>query len=211
MPARGPGTARRVGVGTDEAVALAGAAAYAASSVVFRRRPAAAERSLFLTANASPPQAWLRVPQQLGTPWALVVTSGTMLLRRRHSEALVALVALPVEKGLEVATKKVLERPRPVRVTPTRLRDDAPRDGPAFPSGHSAIATAATYLLARTWPPLPGAVLAVTCGVSSYTRVHQGAHWPADVLGGSFLGLAVAAGLRASASRTRRLRGRPVR
>jgi len=157
------------------------------------------ERRSFEEANDGGERSWLRVPQQLGTPWALVATTALMALRRRPRDAAAAAAALPVEKGLEVLTKKLLERPRPVRVVAAELRDDAPAHGPSFPSGHSAIATASAYLLARTWPTPVGAALLAVTALSSYVRVRQGAHWPTDVVAGACLGAAVAGGLRLTA------------
>jgi membrane-associated phospholipid phosphatase len=110
---------------------------------------------------------------------------------------MVAAAALPLVKGLEVATKKVLRRPRPLYTTPTELRDDAPVEGPSFPSGHTAIGTCATALVATRTPWPVGAGLGVTLLVSAYVRVHQGAHHPSDTVGGFLLGLTVADALEA--------------
>jgi hypothetical protein len=49
---------------------------------------------------------WLRVPPQLGTPWVLPALSAAFLVTGNRRGALVAAVALPVVKGLEVSTKK---------------------------------------------------------------------------------------------------------
>jgi undecaprenyl-diphosphatase len=65
--------------------------------------------------------------------------------------------------------------------------------GSSYPSGHAAIAVCALALLApyvgAGWTTaLAGAVLA-----TGYVRVHQGAHYPLDAVGGVALGLGVAA------------------
>jgi undecaprenyl-diphosphatase len=140
----------------------------------------------------------LRVPQQLGTPWVLpAIAAGAFVLRKPHL-VLVAGCALPAEKALEVGLKKVLDRKRPARADPdAQLHDDAPADGPSYPSGHAAIASAAVFSL---MPYLPRPVLAAgvaVAGASSAVRIHQGAHFPMDAVGGLLLGLTVASGLTA--------------
>ncbi|WP_081591909.1 phosphatase PAP2 family protein [Aeromicrobium massiliense] len=180
----------------DGAVAVVSVAAYCVLTARFAREPGPRERRLFTALNDGPHGPWLRVPQQLGTPWALPVASAVLLARGRRADALAAVAALPLVKGLEVATKKAWDRPRPLMVTPTALRDDAPVEGPSQPSGHTAIAAAATYLVAPAVPPAVAGGLAAATAAASYVRVNQGAHWPSDVVTGTFLGLGVAAGLR---------------
>lgn len=185
----------------DGVVAAISVAAYGVLTVRFAREPGRREQHLFTALNDGPHGPWLRVPQQLGTPWALPVASAVLLARGRRADALAAAAALPLVKGLEVATKKAWDRPRPLMVTPTALRDDAPVEGPSQPSGHTAIAAAAVYLVAPAVPPVVERGLVATAAAASYVRVNQGAHWPSDVATGTFLGLGVAAGLRWALSR----------
>jgi undecaprenyl-diphosphatase len=186
-------------------VATLAAGTYVALCVRHRDRPGRLEMRAFRAVNDAPDRRWLRVPQQLGTPWTLPATAAALAARRRWAWAVAALVAVPAEKGAEVATKKVLRRPRPVAVAPTALRDDAPTRGGALPSGHAAIAASATYLLARgTGSRVLGAAAAGGTLLASYVRVHQGAHWPADVAAGAALGVAVGAGLAAVVDATTR-------
>lgn len=173
------------------------AAAYVAAAVVFRGQPRPIERLVFTRLNGGPHWRWLRVPQQLGTPWALPGLAVVFLVEDRARDALVALAALPTVKGIEVATKRLLARPRPIYTTPTELRDDAPVEGPSFPSGHTAIATCAATLVATRAPRSVGAGLGAALLLSAYVRVHQGAHHPSDALGGFLLGLTVANALEA--------------
>ena len=140
------------------------------------------------------------MPQQLGTPWTLPATALLALLLGRPRLALAAGLALPVEKALEVGVKKVARRPRPARVLYAELHDDAPVDGPSYPSGHTAIATCAAMLVTPYLPaevrPYARGAFAGTAALTGYTRVHQGAHLPLDVVGGVLLGTGAGALLR---------------
>lgn len=61
----------------------------------------------------------------------------------------------------------------------------------AFPSGHSASAAAFATGIALESPGIGLAVAPVAAAVA-YSRLHTGAHWLSDVLGGVALGAAVA-------------------
>lgn len=71
-----------------------------------------------------------------------------------------------------------------------RLRG-SPTSG-AFPSGHSASAAAFAAGVALESPGAGAAIAPLAAGVA-YSRLHVGAHWLSDVLGGVALGAAVAA------------------
>ncbi|WP_067872826.1 bifunctional phosphatase PAP2/diacylglycerol kinase family protein [Agromyces aureus] len=63
---------------------------------------------------------------------------------------------------------------------------------PSFPSGHSASAAAFAAGVALESPRLGIALAPAALGVA-YSRLHTGAHWASDVLGGLALGAGVAA------------------
>ena len=171
---------------------------YGVLGAVYNGRPPRHERRAFHQVNhRAGSQPWLRVPQQLGTPWTLPTVAVIAALRGEHRLAIAALVALPAEKGLEVGTKKIVDRPRPAQVLAPHLRDDAPTDGPSYPSGHAAIAACSVWLLAVLLPPPATAALAACAGMTALTRVHQGAHHPADAIGGLALGTGLGALLTA--------------
>jgi membrane-associated phospholipid phosphatase len=154
------------------------------------------ERAVFRMVNdhEEDPLA-LRLVQQMGTPWVLPSLALAAAVARRPHLAAAAGLAFPVEKALEVGTKKARPTPRPLYVRPTVLRDDAPVEGESFPSGHAAIAFAAAGLVAPHLPrPLRAPVWALAGGTAA-ARVSQGAHHPVDAVGGAGLGVAIAAGL----------------
>jgi membrane-associated phospholipid phosphatase len=159
------------------------------------------ERHLFMRVNDGPDWRWLRIPQQLGTPWSLVGVSAILMTRGERSRAVAAALALPAIKGLEVAIKETLGRPRPLYRVPTELRDDAPVEGGSFPSGHVAIGCAAAWFLSLDAPRSLAAALWTASALNGYVRVHQGAHWPSDTAAGALLGITVAAGASAASKR----------
>ena len=88
--------------------------------------------------------------------------------------------------------KTVIHRSRPIALY-------SGADSFSFPSGHIAISAALygiiAYLTARNLPKLSKLVVytsyAAFITLIGFSRVYLGAHWPSDVVGGLFLGLAV--------------------
>jgi membrane-associated phospholipid phosphatase len=115
------------------------------------------------------------------------------LVRRRWLEAVLILLTF-VPHGLQSGIKELVGRARPsdelVRVTEQA-------SGPAFPSGHVVGAVVLYGLLLYLAPRLIGShplrlVLQLFCAfmivATGPARVHAGAHWPSDVVGGYLLG-----------------------
>src|SRR4051794_19584159 len=138
------------------------------------------EQAVLTAVNGGPDLPLLRVPQQLGTPWALgALAVAGFVLRRPHLAATSAL-GLGLVKVVEAGAKRVARRPRPGQVVEhVRLRDDAPRsDDRSYPSGHAAKAACAAVLLVPQAPGWVAAGAALCAIVTAGTRVHQGAHFP---------------------------------
>jgi len=135
----------------------------------------------------------LRVVMELGTAVPFLTAVGVVAWCTRRdgpSPALAVLLAF-VGARLHYVWKEVIERPRPAGlVEGLHLREHA--RGFGFPSGHTTMACA---LAAVLHPLLPRRtrwvawVLALAVGVA---RMHVGAHWPMDVVGGVALGVAIA-------------------
>ncbi len=191
----------------DRWLALAAATAYVGLGVAVRGKPGRRERSLFDALNHDlGSRPLLRVPQQLGTPWVLPALSLAGFTTHRPHLAVAAACALPLEKGLEVGVKKTWQRSRPAEADPeAELRDDAPREGSSYPSGHTAIALTATLLLSPYLPPAVAAAAVLGAGGSAWVRVRQGAHFPVDTVGGGLLAVAVTSGLYAALGRPTRM------
>lgn len=152
---------------------------------------------MFETVNRSGERlSFLRVPQQLGTPWVLPGLAVLAAVTGRRRLALASALAVPVEKACEVSTKRIVRRPRPAQASASpKLRDDAPREGPSYPSGHAALAVCAVVLWSHGMAWSVAGAASVVAAATAYTRVHQGAHYPADAVGGCLLGLAVGSAL----------------
>ncbi len=141
----------------------------------------------------------LRVPQQLGTPWVLPGIALVGFCTHRPRLTVAAGLALPVEKVLEVGVKALTRRRRPAGdLHDVELHDDAPVEGSSYPSGHAAIAFATVVLLAPYVGDAAAAALLAGAVLTALTRVHQGAHYPLDAVGGVLLGGAVGWLLRAA-------------
>lgn len=198
-----PGQVRTQATGQDRRFAAAGLAGYLLLGWRYRHPPDHLEQRLFgLVNHSSTDYLVFRVPQQLGTPWVLPSLSLAAFWLRRPHLTIAAALALPAEKVLEVGTKKLLNRKRPAQADPDAvLHDDAPAEGPSYPSGHAAIASTSVFLLV---PYIPAPVLAgagLAAAASTAVRVRQGAHFPIDAVGGVLLGLTVGSGLTALVGR----------
>ncbi len=130
------------------------------------------------------------------TPWAIVVWLGgaaALLVAARRWEVLLLLASV-LGRLVNVGVKELVERPRPAEELVV-VREHP--SGFAFPSGH-ADGAILLYGLLFYFITLfvPQTVLrrvgqAACLWVILFTgmeRVHAGAHWPSDVLGGYYLG-----------------------
>jgi undecaprenyl-diphosphatase len=165
---------------------------------VHARSITAAETDAFRLVNDLPslPFAIVWVPMQLGNflvvPAAVLVA---LLARRWRLAGGLALAGVGVYVLAKVV-KHFVVRGRPGSLLDHVVVRGAEPHGLGFVSGHIAVATALTLV---AWPWLPrwgrwAAAAAVTAVF--FTRMYVGAHLPLDMIGGAFLGLAVAGAVR---------------
>jgi undecaprenyl-diphosphatase len=131
---------------------------------------------------------------ELGSLWASVGATVALAGARRKREALDALAAATAMWLLGQVLKRVWLRPRPYRsLTDVRLLIAEP-SGTTWPSSHPAVLLAFVTVAARDVGSSRGvkAATAGLAGVVGLSRIYLGVHYPADVLGGLFLGRGVA-------------------
>jgi undecaprenyl-diphosphatase len=112
---------------------------------------------------------------------------------RRRAAARGALSLLAASATANLLAKQLFGGERPIlEEIPIGRRLPRQPSTPAFPSGHSASAAAFAVGVGLEEPRLGGALAPLAVGVG-YSRLHVGAHWLSDVVGGLALGAGVAA------------------
>jgi diacylglycerol kinase family enzyme/membrane-associated phospholipid phosphatase len=116
-----------------------------------------------------------------------------LLLLTRYRAALRGVASLTVASALaNLVGKQVFGGDRPLlKDIPVGRRLAKHPESGSFPSGHSASAAAFATGVALESPRI-GVVTAPVAGAVAYSRLHTGAHWLSDVLGGIAIGAGVA-------------------
>ncbi|WP_231947099.1 bifunctional phosphatase PAP2/diacylglycerol kinase family protein [Leifsonia sp. 21MFCrub1.1] len=86
------------------------------------------------------------------------------------------------------------DRPALTSIPLARRLERSPTS-PSFPSGHTASAAAFATGVALEWPAAGAALAPLAAGVG-YSRLHTGAHWLSDVVGGAAIGAGAAVGVK---------------
>jgi undecaprenyl-diphosphatase len=103
----------------------------------------------------------------------------------RHGLVSVALTSAVVNIGMKPLHRR--RRPDNAAVLETPGRSVRMPGSASFPSGHSASAFAFATAVGSEIPAL-GLPLRVLAATVAYSRVHGGAHYPADTIAGSLIG-----------------------
>ncbi|MGH2894455.1 MAG: phosphatase PAP2 family protein [Solirubrobacteraceae bacterium] len=119
--------------------------------------------------------------------WLLAALAGAALDRRRRERWLDAGSRVALVELSSQAIKRVAPRDRPqLRDLPALAPTPSTR---SFPSSHTAAAVAA---IASFGGLLPDALLRSLAGVTAFSRLYLGVHFPSDVIAGAALGRALA-------------------
>ncbi len=96
--------------------------------------------------------------------------------------------ALAFTSFFTLAAKNSIRRPRPYESYPT-IQNLNYSPTPSFPSGHSALSFSLATSLALEFPRWYIIAPAYAwAGLTSYSRIHNGVHYPGDVLAGAATG-----------------------
>ena len=110
---------------------------------------------------------------------------------RARRAALSGVASIAIASGtVNIVAKRAFVRRRPDRLSvgvPIARHVSMPTSN-SFPSGHSASAFAFAEGVAAVHPAA-GAALRVLATAVSYSRVHTGVHFPADVIAGVLIGM----------------------
>ncbi len=122
--------------------------------------------------------------------------SATDNMRPRHA-ALAGMQSFLLSAGLAFALKELTHRPRPHQqpaADPTSWFGPFEGSGfTSFPSGHSMRSFALATVLAGIYQDKPwlGAGFYALAGLTAWSRLNSGGHWPSDVVVGAILGYGI--------------------
>jgi membrane-associated phospholipid phosphatase len=137
--------------------------------------------------------SWFSFLMTGGHAWALAVLLRVLVDRRRGGREFFEVVAPLYLATLTVEgpIKAYCRRRRPFISLVRAIVVGRKPGSYSFPSGHSAAAFAGASLLLRRYPRVAPFVVGIAFLVA-FSRVYLGAHYPGDVLSGSFAGTILA-------------------
>ena len=159
----------------------------------------AAEEAVFRAINDLPDLLHrpLWPVMQLGNLLAAPAVALVALALRRPRVAAACLMLTGAKLLATRTVKDLVVRSRPAAVLDDVVRRDAPAAGQAFVSGHAVVAVALAVIV-HPYLGTRGRVAVWTlAALVCIGRVYVGAHLPLDVVGGSFLGVALGSAINA--------------
>lgn len=141
--------------------------------------------------------------------WLALVLLLTIALRRPPWLLARLVVTILMAESISGALKQVFDRPRPPLVDPDPAPLVEPLGSGSFPSGHATVSFACATVIALALPRLTPWVFALAALIA-FSRVYVGVHYPADVVAGAILGIAVGFAIEGAALLVRRFSARRV-
>ncbi|MBO7417783.1 MAG: phosphatase PAP2 family protein [Bacteroidaceae bacterium] len=131
----------------------------------------------------------------LGIPTMMGVIGLIKKDRQLQKDAIYIGASVAGAFALSFGLKYIVNRTRPYDAWPEMIYPRSTEADPSFPSGHTASAFALCTSLCIKYPKwyviAPSAIYAVSVGVS---RMHEGVHYPTDVMAGALIGAGCAIG-----------------
>jgi len=125
--------------------------------------------------------------------WVAVAAVMSAFGRRPRQAALTGLAAVSLTSAVvNIGMKRVFRRGRPSREQSVRTHVVRMPGSTSHPSGHAASAFAFSTAVGRAAPHLDVPLRAMAAAVA-YSRVHNGVHYPGDVIVGALVGSSVGA------------------
>jgi undecaprenyl-diphosphatase len=130
--------------------------------------------------------------------WATLIVILSLSKKQPHRRAAFYLVVSIVSLiALGDAAKFFLFRSRPSIVLPNANYLLPPELDSSFPSGHSLVVSGCATVVWFTLNRKIASALTLEAMLVSFSRLYVGAHFPMDVIGGVFFGVAIGAGVMA--------------
>jgi len=131
----------------------------------------------------------------LGVPVSMMAAGWFKHDEALMKDALYVGVAVAGSFVFAYGMKYIVDRTRPYYAYPDLIQARSMEDTPSFPSGHAASSFALATSLCIKYPKwyviVPSALWATSVGIS---RMHEGVHYPTDVMGGAAIGIGCAIG-----------------
>jgi membrane-associated phospholipid phosphatase len=182
-------------------LAVAGGLLFEGSRIAARRAPVdPVEEAIFRRANGAPDRFRLpvRTVMQAGTFATVPVVAALLVARRAPRLGAEVAVGGTAAWLLAKASKPLAGRPRPGHILAGVWTRETIEGDLGWVSGHTAVSTTLTAILAPAVPPPVRPVLGIVVATTAFGRMYVGAHLPLDLVGGAGLGLMIAAGVRAA-------------
>lgn len=183
-------TRRRIGLLAGAVIVLVGTGLLAAARTPYRLEATVGRWAYDLPDPVTTP---LEVVMGLGTLTAVILVTAGLVVAGGYRAAGAALLAGVGGWLASSALKDGLDRARPTLATLGRV-PRALEGSAAWPSGHATVAAALATVVALTVARgrVGRGVVIAAAALTAVARVHRGAHWALDVLGGAALGVAAA-------------------